>query len=109
MSDFIKVNPPPTQSTISGLVIPHEDGQFLVTVTAYAEGNNQGTPMIWGLVQCNNQNLHETDEIAWQDGLHHIVFDGVFDGKRGETYRIEGISGNRHAKATAIKMSISRV
>lgn len=57
MADFIKVSPPPTQSTIGGLVIPDHDGTFVVTITAYAEGNNNGTPSIWGAINVNDHTV----------------------------------------------------
>lgn len=108
MADFIKISPPPTQSTISGLVIPDSDGTFVATVTAYAEGNNQGTPTIWGAINVNDRTAGETDPAAWQDGPQQIEVLGPFEAVKGKTYRIEAMSGNKNARATGIKMTIER-
>lgn len=108
MSDFIKISPPPNQSTISGLLIPEEDGTFVVTVTAYAESIGQPDPSMWGDIDHDGIVIGEQTPVGWENGPASIEIVGAIEAVKGKTYRVHGKSGNKNARATGIKMTIER-
>jgi hypothetical protein len=108
MSDIIKVNPAPNQSTINGWFIPGSDGSFSIDVTATANGNGHGTPLIWATIDLNGSPVEESKHIAWEDGPGSISISTPVSVEKGKIYKISAESGNLNADATGIVMHIAR-
>ena len=109
MEDFIKIDPPPNQTMISGLLVPAAHGTFNVTLVAGARSNGQATPLIWCNLLANKQDIAHSDHIAWENGNGSIQVTGALEVLKGKVYQLKGSAGHENADATGIEMEIQRV
>jgi hypothetical protein len=108
MRDYIKIDPPPNQSTITGLLIPATDGMFVITLRARARSNGHSTPLIWGTIFSNTDKIGHSDRVSWADGEHVIELTSPVEGMKGKVYRLHGTTGNENADTTEITLTIER-